>query len=198
MSTPDLAIQHQGEHDMIRKFCLAFAGLALVYSAAAVYSGEFKLEPGFVRLDNGTDLEGWTGKLEGWSVIDGTIHLDVKKAKGDIYSKTVPSKNCIIRLQFRATKGADSGVFIHGNQLQVRDYPNAGPKQYAKPAKPAGQWNDLEFDITDGVAVVKLNGEVIEKAWKIGKNDKQGIGLQREVGDFDYRYIRIMEKKAGA
>ena len=103
--------------------------------------------------------------------------------------------NVIIRLQFRATPGADSGVFIYGNQLQVRDYPKAGPKQYAFAAKPAGEWNDLEFDITEGVAVVKLNGQVIEKAWKIGKNDKQGIGLQKEAGDFDYRYIRMKEKK---
>ena len=42
-------------------------------------SGEkFQLESGFTRLDNGKDLEGWTGKLDGWSVIDGYIHLDVK------------------------------------------------------------------------------------------------------------------------
>jgi hypothetical protein len=101
----------------------------------------------------------------------------------------------IIRLQFRATPGADSGVYIHGNQLQVRDYPKAGPKQYAFAAKPAGEWNDLEFDITDGVAVVRLNGQVIEKAWKIGNNPKRGIGLQRERGDFEFRNIRIKEKK---
>ena len=89
----------------------------------------------------------------------------------------------------------DSGVFIHGKQLQVRDYPNAGPREYAAPARPAGQWNDLEFDITGGVAVVRLNGKVIEKTWRIGNNPKQGIGLQREVGDFDFRHIRIREKK---
>jgi hypothetical protein len=156
---------------------------------------DFKLEEGFTRLDNGKDLEGWTGKTDGWTVKDGAIHLDVKTARGDIYSKTTHSKNCIIRLQFKATDNADSGAYIHGKQLQVRDYPKAGPKEYAKPARPAGEWNDLEFDITDGVAVVKLNGEVIEKAWKIGGDAKKGIGLQRERGDFDFRYIRIKEKK---
>jgi hypothetical protein len=172
------------------------AALALALPAApARAADDFKVEEGFTRLDNGKDLEGWTGNLDGWSVVDGAIHLDAKKAKGNIYSKAVPSKNCVIRLQFRATPKADSGVFIYGNQLQVRDYPTAGPKEYAKPAKPAGEWNDLEFDITDGVAVVKLNGEVIEKAWKVGKNDKQGIGLQKEVGDFDFRHVRYMDKK---
>jgi hypothetical protein len=175
-----------------------FAVLALLAAALLSSPGltqEFKLEEGFTRLDNGKDLEGWEGKLDGWSVVEGAIHLDSKKAKGDIYHKTPHSKSAVIRLQFRATKKADSGVYIWGEQLQVRDYPNAGPGQYAKPAKPAGEWNDLEWDITDGVAVVKLNGEVIEKAWKIGKADKKGIGLQKESGDFDFRYIRIMEKK---
>ena len=168
--------------------------LVLFCSAGLASAEEFKLEPGFTRLDNGKDLEGWTDNLTGWSVVDGAIHLDVKTAKGNIYHKSTHGRNCIIRLQFRATKGADSGVYIYGKQLQVRDYPNAGPKEYAKPCKPAGEWNELEWDITDGVAVVNLNGEVIEKAWEIGKNDKQGIGLQRERGDFDFRYIRIREK----
>ena len=157
---------------------------------------EFQLEDGFTRLDNGKDLDGWTGNTTGWSVVDGAIHLDSKAARGNIYSKGTHSRDCIIRLEFRATKRADSGVFVHGAQLQVRDYPTAGPKQYAAPAKPAGEWNVLEFDITGGVAVVKLNGEVIEKAWKIGSNAKQGIGLQKESGDFDFRRIRVKEKKS--
>lgn len=173
----------------------AFALVAVMVGGAPVRSGDkFELEPDFTRLDNGKDLEGWTGKLDGWSVVDGAIHLDSKKAKGNIYSAKTHSGACVIRLQFRAAKGADSGVFIHGNQLQVRDYPKAGPKQYAFAAKPAGEWNDLEWDITNGVAVVKLNGKVIEKAWKIGGNAKQGIGLQRESGDFDFRFIRMKEK----
>jgi hypothetical protein len=169
--------------------------LALLMAAPAAPADEFKVEEGFVRLDNGKDLEGWTGRLDGWSVIDGAIHLDSKKARGSIYSEKTHSGNCIIRLQFRAAPRADSGVFIYGKQLQVRDYPTAGPRKYASPAKPAGQWNALEWDITDGKAVVKLNGQVIEKAWPIGKNAKKGVGLQKEKGDFDFRYIRVKEKK---
>jgi hypothetical protein len=172
---------------------LAFCQLAVVPAARA---DDFQLEEGFTRLDNGRDLEGWTGNTAGWSVVDEAIHLDSKAARGNIYSKTTHSRDCVIRLEFRATKRADSGVFIHGAQLQVRDYPTAGPKQYAGPAKPAGEWNALEFDITGGVAVVKLNGEVIEKAWKIGSNAKQGLGLQKESGDFDFRRVRAKEKKS--
>jgi hypothetical protein len=171
---------------------LALASITLLGVTSVTRSGaKQELEPGFVRLDNGKDLEGWTGKLDGWSVVDGAIHLDSKKAKGDIYSVRTHGSDAVIRLQFRATKGADSGVYIHGKQLQVRDYPNAGPKEYAKAAKPFGAWNDLEFDIKAGVAVVRLNGQVIEKAWKIGGDATKGVGLQRERGDFDFRFVRM-------
>jgi hypothetical protein len=155
---------------------------------------DFKLELGFERLDNGKNLDGWTGKLEGWSVKDGAIVLDSKSAKGNIHSTKKHSPNCIIRMDFRATKNADSGVFVYDKQLQVRDYPNAGPYKTAA-AKPHGEWNALEWDITDGIAVVKLNGEVIEKAWKIGSKADSGIGLQKERGDFEFRHIRVKEKK---
>jgi Domain of Unknown Function (DUF1080) len=158
-------------------------------------AADFQPEEGFTRLDNVKDLSGWTGDLTGWSVQDGAIHLDARAAKGNIYAVTPHSRNCIIRLQFRASPKADSGVYVHGKQFQVRDYPTAGPKPYAGPCKPAGQWNDLEWDITDGIAVVRLNGEVIEKAWPIGKRAEQGLGLQKETGDFDFRFIRFKEKR---
>jgi hypothetical protein len=166
-----------------------------VLSVGFVGAGDFKLEEGFTRLDNGKDLKGWTGKADGWSVVEGAIHLDAKKAQGSIYSETTHSPNCIIRMQFRATRKADSGVYIYGKQLQVRDYPTAGPSKYAKFAKPAGEWNDLEWNITANVAVVQLNGEIIEPAWKIGGSAGRGVGLQKERGDFDFRYIRIREKR---
>lgn len=180
---------------MIRTTPLFAAAVVLVLGCFASAGDDFKLEAGFTRLDNGKDLAGWKGNTAGWSVVDGAIHLDAKTAKGDIYSETTHGGDVVIRMQFRAAKGADSGVYIHGKQLQVRDYPNAGPKPYAFAAKPHGEWNDLEFDIKGGVAEVKLNGKVIEKAWKIGGDAKKGVGLQRESGNFDYRYVRIMEKK---
>ena len=166
---------------------------------------QLELEPGFLRLDNGRDLTGWfgsrwsgqkTGNSDGWSVTDGAIHLNSEVATSHLFSGKTFSNNAVIRLQFRAANGADSGLCLHGRQFQVRDYVNSLPdtKKYAPYCKPPGQWNDLEFDITDGVAVVKLNGKVIEKAWKLGDAADRGLGLQREFGDFDYRYIRLREK----
>ncbi len=166
---------------------------------------DFKLDPGFVRWDTGKDLSGWyastwsgkpVGEPVGWSVVHGAIHLDAKKAKSHLFSKKKFSPNCVIRLQYRAAKGADSGLCLHGKQFQLRDYPNSLPdtKRYAPYAKPPGQWNDLELDIAQGVVVIKLNGKVIEKAWKLGDHADRGLGLQKEVGDFDFRYVRVQEK----
>jgi hypothetical protein len=171
-----------------------------------VCTEDFQLEPGFVRLDNGKDLTGWygakwsgekTGDTTGWSVIDGAIHLDSEAAKSQLFHEKTYGKNAVIRLQFRAARTADSGLCIHGKQFQLRDYPNALPdtRKYAPFANRAGRWNDLELDITDGVAVIKLNGQVIEKAWKSGPDAARGLGLQRELGECDFRYIRLKEKK---
>jgi hypothetical protein len=170
--------------------------LPLTGPTGTLRADDLRLEEGFTRLDNGEDLSGWTGDPTGWSVQDAAIHLDARAAKGNIYAVAPHSRDCIIRLQFRASPGADSGVYVHGKQFQVRDYPTAGPKPYAGPCKPAGQWNDLEWDITDGIAVVRLNGVVIEQAWPIGKRAEQGLGLQKEKGDFDFRFIRLKEKKS--
>jgi hypothetical protein len=180
-------------------------GLVILAATCCAAADEFKLEPGFVRFDNGKDMTGWygsqwsgrpTGNHDGWSVVDGAIHLDTKAGNSHLFHKATFSPNCVIRFEFRATKAADSGVCIHGDQFQVRDYIYSLPdtQRYAPACKPPGQWNEMEFDMTDSVAVVKLNGKVIEKAWRAGKNVKVGFGLQREKGDFDYRSIRLKEK----
>ena len=184
--------------------------LSILATPICLSAAEFQLEPGFVRLDNGKDLTGWygskwsgedTGNADGWSVVDGAIHLDYQTAKNHLFSKRKYGPNVIIRLQFRAAQAADSGLNLHGKQFQVRDYPGSplrDTKKYAPAAKPAGQWNDLEFDIAHGVAVIRLNGQVIERAWKIGDQADVGLGLQREKGDFDFRYVRVKEKDGAA
>ena len=188
------------------KWHLLFLCMAVVLAPICCQAAEdLQLEPGFVRLDNGKDLTGWfgarwsgekTGNHNGWSVSDGAIHLDVNAANSHLFHEKTFSPNVVIRLQFRATKAADSGLCIHGEQFQVRDYINSLPdtQKYAFACKPPGQWNDLELALTDGVAVIRLNGKVIENAWRAGKNTKIGLGLQREKGDFDYRFIRLEEK----
>lgn len=159
-------------------------------------------EDGFVRLDNGKDLSGWTGTKKGWSVRNGAIHLDGAAApvNATLYSEHVPSNHCVVRLQFRAM--SDAGVLclsIHDTPFILGQSPGTGgPKKYQRVAKPPREWNDLEFQLSKKIALIRLNGEVIEREWPVHAATKSvtGIGLRRYTGSFEYRNIRVKEKGA--
>ena len=48
----------------------------------------------------------------------------------------------VLKLEFRATPNADSGVYLRGPQLQCRDYRARGPYKDLKGYKPQ-DWNEL-------------------------------------------------------
>jgi len=99
-------------------------------------------------------------------------------------------KNFVLRLQFRATPNADSGIYVRGPQLQCRDYVLAGPYKSLKSYRPQ-DWNDIEITVKDGVARCTCNGEVIEEAMKVPATGP--IGLEGDNGQMEYRRIRLME-----
>ncbi len=98
--------------------------------------------------------------------------------------------NFILRLEFRATPNADSGVFIRKPQLQCRDYWLAGPYKALKRYKPQ-DWNEMEVTVQDGVAHCLCNGEVLELALKLPATGP--IGLEGDRGQMEYRRIRVKE-----
>lgn len=93
-----------------------------------------------------------------------------------------------LKLEFRATPNADSGVFLKGPQLQCRDYPLAGPYKDLEKYNP-GQWNELLIVVRDGKAKCTCNGEVIEEAFEVPETGS--IGLEGDRGQIEYRRIRI-------
>lgn len=98
------------------------------------------------------------------------------------------SKDFILKLEFRATPGADSGVFIRGLQLQCRDYWLAGPYRKLQHYRPQ-DWNELVVTVKGGVATATCNGELLEAAMKIPS--KGPIGLEGDFGQMEYRRIRL-------
>jgi lysophospholipase L1-like esterase len=99
-------------------------------------------------------------------------------------------KNFILKLEFRATPNADSGVFIRQPQLQCRDYLIAGPYKDLQHYKPQ-DWNELVITVTNGAANCLCNGEVLEAALSVPKVGP--IGLEGDRGQMEYRHIRIHE-----
>lgn len=96
--------------------------------------------------------------------------------------------NFVLKLEFRASPNADSGVFIRQPQLQCRDYPLAGPYKTLKNYR-AQDWNEMEVTVKDGVAHCTCNGEVLEAALKVPASGP--IGLEGDRGQMEYRRIRI-------
>jgi lysophospholipase L1-like esterase len=93
-----------------------------------------------------------------------------------------------LRLEFRATPNADSGVFLRGLQLQVRDYRLAGPYKELKAYRPQ-EWNELVVTVTGTKARATCNGETLEAALEVPATGP--IGLEGDRGQLEYRRIRV-------
>ena len=87
---------------------------------------------------------------------------------------------------------ADSGLFIRGPQLQVRDYLVAGPYKELKKYKPQ-DWNEIVVVVKGQVAHCTCNGEVLEAAFKVPATGP--IGLEADRAQMEYRKIRLKEIK---
>ena len=93
-----------------------------------------------------------------------------------------------LRLEFRATPNADSGVFLRAPQLQCRDFLLAGPYKNLRRYRPA-DWNEIEVRVRGNQAHASCNGEVLEEAMRLP--DSGPIGLEGDRGQMEYRRIRI-------
>jgi len=97
-------------------------------------------------------------------------------------------RDFVLKLEFRATPNADSGVYLRGPQLQCRDYLVAGPYAELKRYKPQ-DWNEIVVTVRDGVARCTCNGELLEADLRLPGSGP--IGLEGDRGQMEYRRIRI-------
>jgi lysophospholipase L1-like esterase len=96
--------------------------------------------------------------------------------------------NFTLRLDFRATPNADSGIFVRGPQLQCRDYALAGPYKNLKNYKPQ-DWNAIEVTVRGDKAHCTCNSEVLEDALQLPATGP--IALEGDRGQMEYRHIRL-------
>ncbi len=166
-----------------------------------------KPEPGTVVLFNGKDLTGWgymkkgtfesfDGKTEAsdkrYSAKDGMIVVNPGKGTAQLWTKEKFPKDFELRLEFRATVNADSGLFVRGPQLQVRDYLVAGPYKELKKYKPQ-DWNEIVVVVKGESAHCTCNGEVLNAKMKVPATGP--IGLEADRNTMEYRNIRLKEIK---
>jgi lysophospholipase L1-like esterase/outer membrane protein assembly factor BamB len=100
----------------------------------------------------------------------------------------------VLKLEFRATPNADSGVYLRGPQLQVRDYRLAGPYKGLRSYKPQ-DWNELVVTVRGDVARATCNGEPLEGELALPASGP--IGVEGDRGQMEYRRIRIRTLAGG-
>ncbi len=193
--------------------------LALLLTIAALHAEDWKPDPGFKSLFNGKDLTGWcfrektdkkspvignvTETFDGksassdagrYSAKDGILTVNFPKGQERLLSQLYTVEqfpgDFHLKLEFRASENADSGVFLRKPQLQCRDYPVAGLYKDLENYKP-GDWNQLEIIVKDGKAHCTCNGEILEAALQLPPTGP--IGLEGDRGQMEYRHIQITE-----
>ena len=185
--------------------------------STTLHADDWQPEPGFKSLFNGRDLSGWCfrektkkdhpgpgsilekhdGKTEAtdagrYLVKDGVIAVtfptEMDKLTGQLYTVEEFPQNFILKLEFRASVNADSGIFIRKPQLQCRDYLVAGPYKALKRYK-AQDWNQIEVIVKDGVAHCTCNGEILDAALALPTTGP--IGLEGDRGVMEYRRLQL-------
>tara|TARA_B110000305_G_scaffold96398_1_gene108630 strand:- start:1725 stop:2999 length:1275 start_codon:yes stop_codon:yes gene_type:complete len=169
----------------------------------------FEMESGFTALFNGKDLTGWgfrakktlkpltdfAGKKTSddgrYQAINGRLVVTTPpegRRVQQLWTTMEFPKDFTLKLEFRATPNADSGIFIRKPQLQCRDYVLAGPWKELKKYKPQ-QWNEIIAVVQGGIAHCTCNGEVLNAEFKVPATGP--IGLEGDRGQMEYRRIRI-------
>lgn len=172
---------------------------------SAAWPDDFAPEPGFVSLFNGRDLTGW-GYAEGpafdgltassdgrFAAKNGRLIVTVSRAErsGRRLSTTQKfSRDFVLKLEFRASPNADSGVFVRGPQLQCRDYLLAGPYVHLRNYRPL-DWNEIVVTVKGGLAHCTCNGEILIDAMPVPATGP--IGVESDRGQMEYRRIRVQE-----
>lgn len=139
----------------------------------------------FDEVFNGKDFSGWTGDLENYEIVDGTIRCKAGKG-GNVFTEKEYA-DFIARLEFKLPPGGNNGLVIRypgtgaphldGLELQVLDsedpkYGSLDPRQYHGSVyglaaahrgylRPAGEWNFQQVTVRGSKVKVELNGTTI-------------------------------------
>jgi lysophospholipase L1-like esterase len=200
---PDLLHPNQAGYE---KWAAALRPILATLGFLETEPDNFTPEPCFVSLFNGRDMTGWgfrTNNFDGRTTSNDGRYV---AKNGRLIVTTPPEgrriqqlwttrkfpKDFVLKLEFRATPNADSGVFIRAPQLQCRDYPLAGPYKSLTQYKPQ-DWNEMVVTVKGGVAHCTCNGEVLEAALKVPETGP--IGLEGDRGQMEYRRIRLQESQ---
>lgn len=201
---PDLLHPNQAGY---AKWAAALRPVLETLGLAPAWPDDFTPEPGFENLFNGRDLTGWKyadgATFDGlgaspdgrYAARQGRLVVTASRpprAITKLWTARSFPRDFTLKLEFRASPNADSGVYVRDPQVQVRDYALAGPFAGLKAYRPL-DWNELVVEVRGGLARATCNGEVLIEAFPVPASG--GIGLESDRGQLEYRRIRVRESR---
>lgn len=154
-------------------FASVLFGVAILTSPAVHAGDEFKIEKGYKSLFNGKDFTGWrygnkklgavTKTPDGRFTVEGGI-IVANEGRGirNLYTLEDFPKDFNLKLEFRAGLKADSGLYIRGPQLQVRDFKRRNEQRQLTKFK-NDDWNELDITVRGGIVSTKFNGRKLRE-----------------------------------
>ncbi len=170
---------------------------------------EEELAAGWISLFDGQTLFGWKAHSEAdWKVADGAIV--VTSGKPGLLCTSVQFDNYVLKADFRAAKGTNSGIFLRTAQVPAKEdittkcyelniappdnpFPTGslvGRKKYAEAGETDG-WRTFEVTVDGPQVVIKLDGQEV-LSYDDPKPAPRGyIGLQLNSGKCEFRNIKL-------
>ncbi len=168
---------------------------------------EDEIADGWISLFDGQTLYGWRAATKtDWKVVDGTIQATTGEV--GLLCTTTQFADYILRLEFRADEGTNSGIFLRTPpqpqsptydcyELNIAPPSNSFPtgslvgRRKATPECEPGQWHMFEIKVEGPKIEIKLNGEVVNTFEEEQYLGKGFIGLQHNEGTIRFRNISL-------
>ena len=166
-----------------------------------------ELSQGWISLFDGKSLFGWEKQSDAnWRVEDGTIVVD--EGEAGLLCTTTEFADYQLKLQFRAAKGTNSGIFLRTPkkptdpasdcyELNIAPPDNPFPtlslvkRQKAEGALETNEWRSYEITMNGEAIQVKLDDEHVLEYTDENHIARGFIGLQLNQGKVEFRDIKL-------
>ncbi len=164
-------------------------------------------EAKWTTLFDGKTLSGWESTSDAnWRVKDGTIVVD--EGEGGLLLHEETYKNFEFRVEFKAAKGTNSGVFLNTMlkpkkltedcyELNIAPPDNPFPtgslvaRAKVEGAGESDEWRKFEVRVENGRVIVKLAGRQVVDYQAETPSRGNRIGLQKNSGRVAFRNINV-------
>lgn len=190
--------------------CLIIAIALLLFAPVQVRAEltEAELDEGWIELFDGETLFGWKPAAKAnWKVVDGTIVVD--SGEVGLLCTTTPFSNYVLKVEFRAPKSTNSGIFLHtiaqpkdpttdclelniaGEGVSPFTTGSLVGRKKTEKIHESADWQAFEVTLDGDKCEIKLDGELVLSYVDPKPLQRGLIGLQHNMGKVEFRNIKL-------